>query len=51
MSYSQLLEIADTYGSPTYVYDAALIEKQYQRLTSAFQSVKSLVQNHQVKWK
>lgn len=49
MSYSQLLEIADTYGSPTYVYDAALIEKQYQRLTSAFQSVKSLKINYAVK--
>ena len=49
MSYSQLLEIADTYGSPTYVYDAALIEKQYQRLTSAFQSVKSLKINYALK--
>ncbi|PSG86322.1 diaminopimelate decarboxylase [Aurantibacter aestuarii] len=49
MSYSQLLEIANTYGSPTYVYDAALIEKQYQRLTSAFQSVKSLKINYAVK--
>lgn len=33
------LEIAATYGSPTYVYDAAIMKRQYERITNAFSSV------------
>ena len=32
---SKLLELAKTYGSPLYVYDANTIDRQYQRLTNA----------------
>jgi diaminopimelate decarboxylase len=49
MSHNQLLEIASTYGSPVYVYDADTIKKQYQRLTNAFQTVPSLKLNYAVK--
>ena len=46
---SQLLKIADKYGSPLYVYDTDKIEEQYNRLTSAFSSVKNLKLNYAVK--
>jgi diaminopimelate decarboxylase len=49
MSHSQLLEIASTFGSPVYVYDAEVIKNQYQRLTNAFKTVKSLRINYAVK--
>ena len=42
MDQSTLLEIAETYGSPVYVYDAHKIEEQYTRLTNAFSKVKTL---------
>ncbi|MDG1778607.1 MAG: diaminopimelate decarboxylase [Flavobacteriaceae bacterium] len=42
MEQSTLLEIAETYGSPVYVYDAHKIEEQYTRLTNAFSKVKNL---------
>jgi diaminopimelate decarboxylase len=42
MDQSTLLEIAETYGSPVYVYDAHKIEEQYTRLTNAFSKVKNL---------
>ena len=42
MEQSTLLEIAETYGSPVYVYDAHKIEEQYTRLTNAFSKVKTL---------
>ncbi len=32
----RLLELADEYGTPLYVYDALVIEHQYKRLSSAF---------------
>lgn len=34
-----VLELCATYDSPLYVYDAAKIEQQYERLKSAFQGV------------
>jgi len=46
---SHLLEIADTYGSPVYVYEADKIISQYQRLTSAFDKVTNLRLNYAVK--
>ena len=42
MDQSTLLGIAETYGSPVYVYDAHKIEEQYTRLTNAFSKVKNL---------
>jgi diaminopimelate decarboxylase len=42
MKESTLLQIADDYGSPIYVYDAHKIESQYNRLTTAFDGVKKL---------
>jgi diaminopimelate decarboxylase len=45
----QLLKLADTYGSPLYIYDTDKIESQYNRLTNAFSSVKSLKLNYAVK--
>ncbi|AXO81517.1 diaminopimelate decarboxylase [Olleya aquimaris] len=49
MQNSQLLEIAKDFGSPVYVYDANIIEAQYKRLTSAFNTVKQLKINYAVK--
>lgn len=33
---SQLIEIAEQYGSPLYIYDAEIITRQFNKLTSAF---------------
>ena len=49
MKNSQLLEIANKYGSPLYVYDTDKIEEQYNRLTNAFSGVKNLKLNYAVK--
>ena len=49
MERTQLLELAKTYGSPLYVYDTDKIESQYNRLTDAFSTVKSLKLNYAVK--
>lgn len=46
---SQLLKIAEEFGSPVYVYDANKIEAQYKRLTNAFKNVKKLKLNYAVK--
>jgi diaminopimelate decarboxylase len=46
---TQLLELAKKYGSPIYVYDTGKIESQYNRLTAAFSTVKSLKLNYAVK--
>jgi diaminopimelate decarboxylase len=46
---TQLLELANTYGSPLYVYDTNKIESQYNRLTDAFSTVKNLKLNYAVK--
>ncbi|MBT8286408.1 MAG: diaminopimelate decarboxylase [Bacteroidia bacterium] len=49
MKAKNLLNIAEKYGCPVYVYDAHKIESQYQRLTSAFKEVSSLRINYAVK--
>jgi diaminopimelate decarboxylase len=46
---TQLLELTKKYGSPIYVYDTDKIESQYNRLTAAFSTVKSLKLNYAVK--
>lgn len=42
------VKIAEKYGCPVYVYDAAIIKRQYEKLTSAFQ-VKKLKINYACK--
>lgn len=49
MKNQDLLNIADQYGSPVYVYDAEKIVTQYNRLRDAFSGVKSLKINYAVK--
>ncbi|MES2811289.1 MAG: diaminopimelate decarboxylase [Bacteroidota bacterium] len=49
MDSQQLLKIANEFGSPIYVYDAAKIESQYHRLTQAFSKVEKLQINYAVK--
>lgn len=46
---TQLLNIAETFGAPVYVYDANKITSQYQRLTNAFKPVESLRLNYAAK--
>lgn len=46
---SQLLEIAEKHGSPLYVYNTETITHQYNRLKSAFSSVKNLKLNYAAK--
>ena len=49
MERTQLLELANKYGSPLYVYDTDKIDSQYKRLTNAFSDVKNLKLNYAVK--
>lgn len=49
MNKDHLLQIANDYGSPVYVYDAHKIETQYNRLTAAFGKVKKLKVNYAAK--
>lgn len=49
MKTTDLEQIANTYGSPVYVYDGEKIESQYRRLTNAFKGVKHLKINYAVK--
>jgi len=49
MDTSKLLNIVETYGSPLYIYDFEIIEKQYLRLQNAFSGVKQLKINYAVK--
>lgn len=49
MTSSQLLKVAEEFGSPVYVYDAEKIATQYNRLTNAFKGVKHLKINYAVK--
>ncbi len=49
MDRNQLLELANRYGSPLYVYDTDKIASQYHRLTDAFSSVQNLKLNYAVK--
>ncbi|NHF57855.1 diaminopimelate decarboxylase [Flavobacteriaceae bacterium TP-CH-4] len=49
MKYSDLLDIAKTYGDPIYVYDSEKIISQFHRLTNAFSGVKHLKLNYAAK--
>ena len=49
MQPTQLVHLAEEFGSPLYVYNAEKIESQYKRLTGAFANVRSLRINYAVK--
>ncbi|WP_392420274.1 diaminopimelate decarboxylase [Capnocytophaga canis] len=49
MNTTDLLSIANEFGNPVYVYDATKITFQYQRLTSAFNTIPNLRVNYAVK--
>ena len=49
MKNETLLNIANEFGNPVYVYDAHKIEAQYKRLSSAFNKVKNVKINYAVK--
>lgn len=49
MQRQDLLQIAETYGAPVYVYDAGKIQSQFNRLTAAFSSVGRLKLNYAAK--
>ena len=49
MEAKQLLQLADEFGSPLYVYDAAKIQSQYHKLERAFSKVEHLRINYAVK--
>ena len=49
MKNKDLLQIAEDFGSPVYVYDSEKIASQYKRLTGAFKQVKNLKINYAVK--
>ncbi len=45
----RLLELAQSYGTPLYVYDTEIMRSQYERMTNAFSSVKKLKLNYACK--
>src|ERR1044072_1639007 len=49
METKHLLQLAEEFGSPLYVYDAEKIQSQYQRLEKAFSKVNHLRINYAVK--
>ncbi|WP_294820477.1 diaminopimelate decarboxylase [uncultured Flavobacterium sp.] len=49
MDTKHLLQLAEEFGNPLYVYDAGIIQSQYQRLEKAFSKVGSLRINYAVK--
>ena len=49
MQPKELVDLATEFGCPLYVYDAAKIESQYHRLTTAFAKVERLRVNYAVK--
>lgn len=49
MKNQDLLAVVKEFGSPVYVYDAAKIAAQYQRLTKAFKNVRNVKVNYAVK--
>ncbi|WP_396149850.1 diaminopimelate decarboxylase [Flavobacterium sp.] len=49
MNATDLLYLADQFGSPLYVYNAEKIESQYNRLVNAFSKVERLQINYAVK--
>lgn len=49
MKNSDLIDIAQEFGNPIYVYDSEKIKFQYERLTSAFKDIGSLRTNYATK--
>ena len=49
MKYTDLLNITKEHGNPVYVYDAEKIKSQFNRLTNAFKTVKTLKLNYAAK--
>ena len=49
MNEEYLLQLAEKYDSPLYVYDTAIIASQYKRITDAFKSVHHIQLNYAVK--
>lgn len=49
MDNQYLISLTEKYGSPLYVYDTEIIEKQYNRLTTAFAGVNNLKINYATK--
>ncbi len=49
MQSKDLLQLAEQFGSPLYVYDAEKIKSQYNRLTKAFSKVEKLRINYAMK--
>jgi diaminopimelate decarboxylase len=49
MQPKDLVQLAEQFGSPLYVYDAAKIQSQYKRLTNAFSKVENLRINYAMK--
>ncbi|WP_233900916.1 diaminopimelate decarboxylase [Tenacibaculum piscium] len=49
MNREALLDLANKYGSPLYVYDTEKIIEQYKNMTTAFSKVKNLKINYAVK--
>ena len=47
MNSQNLLQLAEEFGSPLYVYDAEKIESQYNRLTKAFSKIEKLKINYE----
>ena len=43
MNEEYLLQLAEKYDSPLYVYDTAIIASQYKRITDAFKSVHHII--------
>ena len=49
MNEEYLLQLAEKYDSPLYVYDTSIIASQYKRITDAFKSVHHIQLNYAVK--
>ena len=49
MNNKVLLEAADKFGTPLYIYDSNMIKSQYNRLKESFKDVKNLQINYAVK--
>jgi len=49
MNKKHLLDLANRYGSPLYVYDTEIIASQYNRITDSFKKVGQLQLNYAVK--
>ena len=49
MNEEYLLQLAEKYDSPLYVYDTAIIASQYKRITDAFKSIHHIQLNYAVK--